>query len=138
MKGTVLAGPEDIYLRLSRGRKNPEMKLDNVGTVIATRELTLGDGRKVTVTLGRPEKCSDSADYYCPYQITGLGNERVRYAGGVDAIQAIQLGLNMIGADLYTSKEAQTGVLRWEGGSKGDLGFPVPKILRDLAPEEDY
>ena len=109
------------------------MKLDSVGTVIAARELAIDGAKKVQVIIGKPEKFPDSSDYYCPYQITGIGNERIRYAGGVDAVQAFQLALNMIGADLYTSKEAKAGKLNWEAGEKGDLGFPLPDSITDLA-----
>src|SRR4030081_2369044 len=101
------------------------MKLKDVGTVIATRELSISVGTTVTVLIGKPEKFPDSEDYYCPYQILGLGNQRVRYAGGIDAVQALELALKMIGTDLYTSKEVQAGELSWPGGKKGDLGFPV-------------
>ena len=93
-------------------------------------------GKTVTVLVGKPEKFPDAEDYYCPYQILGLGNERVRRAGGVDAVQALELALKMIGTDLYTSKESQSGELSWSGGKKGDLGFPVPDVLRDLAPSQ--
>jgi hypothetical protein len=111
------------------------MKLNDVGAVIATRELSLLAGKKVTVLIGKPEKFSGAEDYYCPYQILGLGSERVRYAGGIDAVQALELTLKMIGTDLYTSQEAQGNELSWNGGQKsGDLGFPVPNVLSDLPP----
>jgi hypothetical protein len=110
------------------------MKLRDVGVQIAARVLDLAGG-EVTVVLGKPEKFSGAEDHYCPYQIIGLGNERVRYAGGIDAVQALLLALKMIGADLYTSPEAQAKQLTWQGGgSHGDLGFPVPETVRDLAP----
>lgn len=107
------------------------MKLESVGEVIAIRRLCLNDDEKneVFVTIGKPQPFSDSPDYYCPFQINGLlGRESVFYAGGVDAIQAIQLAMKMIGALLYTSDEAKQGRLRWTGGSNGDLGFPSPDI----------
>ncbi len=109
------------------------MQLQDVGVQIATRVLQAND-RKITVVIGRPEKFPEGEDYYCPYQILGFGNERVRYAGGVDAVQALQLALQKIGADLYTSQEAQSKQLAWVGGNLGDLGFPVPESIRDLAP----
>lgn len=110
------------------------MQLKDVGMQIATRVLDVS-GKRVTVVVGKPEKFPDAEDYYCPYQIVGLGNERVRYAGGVDAVQAMLLALKMIGTDLYTSPEAQAKQLTWQGGqSPGDLGFPVPESVRDLAP----
>jgi hypothetical protein len=105
------------------------MELRDVGIVIARRELKLRYG-KITVLIGKPEPFPDGSDYYCPYQIIGLGTERVRRAGGIDSIQALHLALEMIGADLHASPEAQTGELSWECGENGNLGFPVPEGSR--------
>ena len=110
------------------------MNLTSVGIVIATREFRLSAGKTVTVLIGKPEKFPDSDDYYCPYQILGLGNERIRRAGGSDSMQALELTLKKIGADLYTSKEFQSGELTWPGGKAGDLGLPLPNTLSDFAP----
>jgi hypothetical protein len=108
------------------------VKLNDVGPLVATRALDLRGETKVMVRLGRPERFSDSEDYYCPYEIRGIGAEHVRYAGGVDAVQALELALKAIGATLYTSSEWQTKELTWNGGE--DLGFPVPDSLSDLLP----
>lgn len=103
------------------------MNLTSVGSVIATRQLDLTTGGKVVVTIGKPEKVPDDDSYYCPYQITGIKRDKVRYAAGIDAVQALQLAIQMIGADLHASEVARTGVLSWDGGSKkGDFGFPPP------------
>lgn len=100
--------------------------IENIGVVIATRDLKLGDNT-VTVILGRPEKFPEGVDYYCPFQIQGMGSDKIRYAGGVDAIQALMLCLKMIGAVLYTTKAVKEGKLTWEAGSDvGDLGFLKP------------
>ena len=109
------------------------MKLNDVGSAIATRALKLRSGVNVIVSIGRPEKFPDSVDYYCPYQIRGIGDEHVRYARGVDGVQALELALKKIGADLYTSREAQSKELIWNGGE--NLGFPVPDALSDLPPQ---
>src|SRR5260221_3164938 len=102
------------------------MRLRSVGTVIAHRKLTLSRTQTVTVNIGKPKKFRGGHDYYCPYRITGIGQEKIKYAGGVDPVQALHLALMKIGTELYTSKEAKAGRLRWDGGStKGDLGFPV-------------
>ena len=102
------------------------MRLLDVGMTIATREFQT-ESSKVTVLIGKPEKFPGEDDYYCPYQIVGLGSGRVRRAPGVDAIQALQGALQMIGADLYTSDEAQSGRLSWVGGSgPTEIGFPIP------------
>jgi hypothetical protein len=109
------------------------MKIDKLGQVIATRELELsGSGKKVLIRFGRPKRFADGRDYYCPYQIVGLGESRVRYAGGVDGIQAIVLALQKIGAELYTSNAAKAGRLMWLG--EGDLGIPVADLIADLVP----
>ena len=114
------------------------VKLDSVGEIIAVRELFLsGSKDKVTVIIGRPQRFPDSTDYYCPYQIGGLGESKVRYAGGIDTIQAFLLALQRVGVDLYTSKEAKAGMLKWEGSDKGNLGFPVPESVSDLVPSDD-
>ena len=109
------------------------MHLKDVGVQVATRILDL-NGKEVAVMIGRPEKFPDGEDYYCPYQIVGMGGGQVRYAGGIDAVQALQLAIQMIGADLYSSQDARSGKLSWHAGSPGDLGFPVPNSMRDSAP----
>jgi hypothetical protein len=110
------------------------MQLQDVGIQIATRTLSVG-GKQVTVVIEKPEEFPEGDNFYCRYQITGIGNGRVRYAGGVDAVQALQLALKMIGAELYTSQEAKTKQLSWEAAqSPSDLGFPVPDSVKDLLP----
>ncbi len=109
------------------------MKLESVGEVIATRELDIADsGAKVIVGIGTPKNFPDSSDYYCPYEIRGLGNDKIRYAGGIDGVQALLLALQMVGAELYTSEEGKAGTLIWAGGH--DLGFPVSDPISDMIP----
>lgn len=112
------------------------MELNNVGEIFLTRELYSNDDakRKILIKIGKPEKYPESQDYYCPYQIIGLGSEKVKYAMGIDQIQAIQLTMERIGSVLYTSKEGRENSLRWIGDENGDLGFPVSSSINDLAP----
>jgi hypothetical protein len=111
------------------------MKLDNVGTVIATRQLTLDGNQKVEILIGKPEPCPDGIDWYCPYQKHGVGLEHVKCAIGIDSVSAIVHALTMIGADLYCSDEYADGRLTWECGTvRGDLGFPVTDNIRDVLP----
>jgi hypothetical protein len=113
------------------------MKLTTVGAVVAKRALTVSKIKRATVLIGKPKKFRGGSDYYCPFQILGMGDERVRYSGGVDPVQALQLALVDIGTLLYTSHEAKAGTLSWDAGSvKGDFGFPVPNIIQDLLPDE--
>jgi len=102
------------------------MNLNNIGEIIALRKLYLtGEKDKtIAVSIGKPQQFPDSQDYYCPFQITGIGSEKIKYAGGVDAIQAIQLAFDMIGVDLYVLNKENNGRIRWEADRKGSLGFP--------------
>jgi hypothetical protein len=105
------------------------MELKEIGDVVAVRRLHLEgeepNTTQILVELGRPAKFPEFSDFYCPYRISGAGEEKLFYAGGVDGIQAIQLALCMIGAYLYESVNPRFGNrLRWEGDEAGDLGFP--------------
>ena len=71
------------------------MQLESVGDLIASRILHVkeqnGSEGTITVLIGRPQRFAEPPDdYFVPYQIVGLGSERVRYAAGVDAVQSLQ------------------------------------------------
>ena len=104
------------------------MKLETVGEVIATRELTIAEDNSpsasVAVSLGKPQRLPDSQDYYCPYQIAAAGTQKVRYMCGVDAFQALQLALRTIAVELEVLNKDLGGKLRWGCNDKGGLGFP--------------
>jgi hypothetical protein len=116
--------------------------LKEIGEVMAERMLFLEGqpANKIRVLLGRPQKRpieSDEGLSLCPYQILGIGDEKVRVAGGVDDFQAIQLAMEMIGAELYFKiNRRHDQKLRWEAGKGGDLGFPVPTGLEDEASSD--
>ena len=111
------------------------MKFDTVGEIVATRELDLNGGQKVKVLIGKPQTISNEVDWYCTYQIIGIGSGDVKYAGGIDPVQALVLALSLAGAHLYCSAEYEAGRLSWDCAStKGDLGFPVPNNLKDAVP----
>jgi hypothetical protein len=105
------------------------MKLETVGDVMATRKLQVlaEPDHEGLVKLGRPQPSPDdpeSEEYFCPFQITGVGDERVRYAAGVDAFQAIELALRLIGAFLHRLNGQAGGRIRWKCDESGGLGFP--------------
>jgi hypothetical protein len=105
------------------------MQLAGVGEIIASRTLFLANdpNRKIFVRMGKPQPLPDALgdDHYCPFQITGLGNERVTYAAGVDAFQSLELCLKMIDAKLAFLNREHGGQLRWECDEQGGLGFPL-------------
>ena len=99
-----------------------------LGETIATRNLTWisADGMRTTVQvrLGKPTRFTESTDHYVPFQIAGIGSERVFCAGGIDGFQALQEVMPIISAQLSALGEASGGELRWEGDETGSLGFP--------------
>lgn len=103
------------------------MKLDNVGTVVASRTLTiLGDDKKeIMVLIGMPKPYLDTSDYYCPFQIKGVGSEAVEYAVGIDSAQALLLAFKRIPVLLLLLNRQLEGRLRWAGDESGDLGFSM-------------
>lgn len=107
------------------------MLLESVGQVLAERTLDLdvnGRRREVKVLLGAPQPLPGSSDYFCPWQILGLNDSTVRYAGGVDGAQAMYLAMEAVGTLLASCPEARAGRLTWYG--ERALGFPV----RDQRP----
>jgi len=104
------------------------MKLDDIGEIIAVRKLTLLSGdeqsSEVLALLGKPKQLPQHSDYYCPYQIKGVGSETVRYTCGIDPFQALQLAIRSLAGDLDVLNRSLGGNLRWEGDENGWLGFP--------------
>lgn len=78
----------------------------------------------------------DDGAWWCRFTIGWPDGELARKAGGIDAIQALDLALKMIGANLYTSDLHEAGRLVWlEAGRP--YGFPVPDTIRDLLIGDD-
>jgi hypothetical protein len=105
-------------------------KLKGLGEVIAERMLVLerrGSRRKkVILRLGKPRVFQKGKpDHFCPFQILGIGKSDVRFAGGVDAFQAIQMVLIGIAIDLHGYRRKFGQALYFL--EKGDnLGFAKP------------
>ena len=99
-----------------------------LGEVIAERVLAAktkeGKSCEVSVLLGMPKPMPEApyGDYYCPYLIRGVGPEKIGWAGGVDAIQAMQLAMVAIGAELENHQRQLGLEIAWVDGS---LGFPT-------------
>ncbi|MCP8938048.1 hypothetical protein NK718_05930 [Alsobacter sp. SYSU M60028] len=84
----------------------------------------------VSIDIHRPEKRGKV--WSCQYDIDWPEGKRVFASAGYDALQALVLALQMIGAELYSSTYHQEGRLRAYENEKG-YGFPIPSTLRDLA-----
>jgi len=111
-----------------KGHPLPRVRGVALGSVIAVRRLeSVGHpGLKIMVEIGKPRKSRGRDDYFCPYRISGVGDEVVRAAYGVDAIQALQLVMHAIGSTLPRQHD-----LRFFDNE--DLGFPGPEDLHILS-----
>lgn len=114
------------------------MNLKTLGPIIATRtfELAMADGGigEVLIKIGKPKKHQNNSSY-CPYQIIGIGDERIRYAMGSDGVQSLILAMTKIGADIYTSPEAKDRRLTWMEDDSNNLGIPVmAEVFEDKVP----
>jgi hypothetical protein len=105
------------------------MDADAINEFIAERDLEIrktksGDARRATVRIGKPEPDpAPGGDWRCAFQITGVDDDAVMFAHGVDAVQSLQLCFQFIGIRLE-DLQARGTPLRWLGGK--DLGFPLP------------
>lgn len=105
--------------------------------IIATRHLVLREKNRnveIPVRIHAPEKAE--VDWICRFEIGWPEGEGKRWAGGVDAVQALELALKMIGAQIYTSDHHASGNLFWEEQGRG-YGFPVTNNIRDLLVGDD-
>lgn len=128
----------DLFCKGGIGIVGAEVVIDyELGQVIAERKLSIkGDpSAQVRVLMGAPQRKAESnSEYYvCPVQILGFGDERVRGAHGVDAFQALKLGMELIGVELYVKLNKKcNGKLRWN--DEEDLAFPLPESVAEFGP----
>ena len=107
-----------------------------LGPVLAERRYALKPDGIVTVRIGQPFVPTDHpAESWCPYQIDGLGSDKVRPAIGIDHFQSLWLAMTLIGTTLYTSEEHRSGRLTLAGETaNADLALPVLDDYRHLVP----
>lgn len=102
------------------------MKLTKITNAIASRTLGSMDNRHVEIILGAPEKLPDDDDFYCPFMVKGLGDEQVRYAVGIDSLQALVLALQKLSIYVNALDDVKNGEIRWLDGSIPNLGLWMP------------
>ena len=98
------------------------MNIQQIDAPIAERKLTMGNDT-VIVVIGKPQPFEDG-EYYCPYSIDISGKIKFSYAGGVDAVQALQLTMKKIGVDLDYFSTLEDKPITWLSDT-GSTGFPV-------------
>jgi hypothetical protein len=106
--------------------------------IIATRELryTAEDGCSipVPVNLSVPEEAE--MGWKCHYTIGWPEGVEAHTVPGIDAIQALYLGLQALGTAIYLSGYHRSGRLCFDEPGYG-YGFPVLTIARDMLIGDD-
>jgi hypothetical protein len=113
------------------------LAIEAVSMLIATRVLKLrrptGD-IEIPIRIFAPEQ--KATDWTCKFEVGWPDGTITMAAGGVDAVQALEMALRMIGAFIYASDHHTSGRLAWLEPGKG-YGFPVTKGIRDLLVGDD-
>lgn len=109
------------------------MTIESLGEIIAERRVYLqtqsGDRREIRIRVGKPQAFPEPPkDFFVPYQLIDVDRDRLLYAAGVDAVQALQLVMLMIGDDLLAIARAHHATITWVAGREGDFGFPTTVI----------
>ncbi len=99
------------------------MDVHDIGQPIAERRLLMGK-QEIVVNIGKPQLFENGEDYYCPYSIERAGQKKMSYAGGVDAVQALQLAMRKIGVDLAYFEKKSGVPITWLPDTQGGTGFP--------------
>jgi len=105
-----------------------------LGKVIASRTFHIKGGPKAKAELriGLPVDCEENA--YCPVQLLGIGDERVRPVWGIDTLQALQLVFRYVPPLLLQFGNR----LRWEGVPAHESLYMSPGELFEDAGLSDF
>jgi hypothetical protein len=101
-----------------------------------TLEIRTASHAAVPVPIQLFAPVENGKSWSCRYQITWPEKTRAMSIHGIDAMQAVVLALQTIGAELYASKYHENGTLVFHRPG-GGYGFPVPAVLRDALIGDD-
>lgn len=112
--------------------------------IIAARTLTAvcKTGEKKPVVLRLEAPVEEDGIWKCWYEIDfpedgWPAQTRRAYAGGDDAMQALQLGLMKLGTEVHFTNYHKEHKLYWDEAQEGSYGLMVPKNARDQLRGED-
>ena len=108
--------------------------------VVAEREVTFEphdagrDAVSVRFRLGRPVRAAE--DWMCPFEVSGLGEDRVDSAHGADSVQALLLALAKLRVVLGALALEHRGRIAFAG----QLGPGLPSLFEEpdlQGPDEE-
>jgi hypothetical protein len=105
--------------------------------IIAKRVLKVHIGdREVDVPVSIHLPVDRNDHWQCDYEIGWPAAMRTHTARGFDSVQALLLGMQKIGAEIYASDAHRAGKVRLDRPG-GGYGFPLPKRIRDIGEGDD-
>ena len=94
-------------------------EVNELGTKIAERKLEIhrpdGNVEPVIVRIGMPFQVDGDQDYCCPYEISSEIKTKLRGVLGIDSLQALDLVLAAIRADLASLEKKEIGIFKFLG-----------------------
>jgi hypothetical protein len=115
---------------MEKNRSSPrrDQKLDDDEVIAARRYRITGTSPPefVTIRIGLPKPRASDGRYECGAEIREGGRVWVRLLNGIDAFEALQLALMLIGTDLNHINQQLNGLLSWRDGKTSSLAFPTP------------
>jgi len=121
--------------RAVRPRRDPEI---DESEVIASRQYAI-DGfdpvQFVTAKIGKPALRDADGRYECAAEIRESGRIWVRRLVGDDALEALQVALALVSAEVNHLSQQPNIRLSWLEGRRRDLGLPSPPKY-SLLPDE--
>lgn len=98
---------------------------DHVGERVLEVSTGADKPDRVTLRVAAPERDPlPGGDWRCRYAVLGLGDPVLRYAYGVDTLQALQLAMAGLANHVRAQAVELGAELSWIGGE--DLGLPKP------------
>lgn len=120
--------PAEIAMEGASAKWQRAMNVRIIEEIVATRHLYYFDEtnqrKAISVIVGKPQPSPDSPEFQCRFQLIGIGSQDTQTARGHDSIQALQSALILVAANLNHVNNQLGRRLIWDGGIKGDLGFP--------------
>ena len=113
------------------------MKIATINDVVASRSYTMRNASgesEVEFKLGKPfpsPEVRDGLEYTCPVSITLGGTTEFHGVAGIDAVQALLLGLSYVKSRLQQLNIDNGKSLTWLGGQPGVVDISIS----DLGPE---
>jgi hypothetical protein len=107
-------------MRKYRSFRKPPFDL---GEPICERVLYYLDcGKRVRISIGRPQLFDGNEDWLCPYQVVGLDREVLDWAPGIDSLGSMIMAIEAVRANVEVSGLKLTQFL---DGGEPDAGLPM-------------